>query len=175
MKSSKRNSGSATQGNRGLNRMTPSRGCSSAVERSLCMWKAPGSIPRISTKTFCRFSLQIYGFSFLTVSSKYSLSMWPRQESFLLVTFFRRKCTISIKNWDPYYRSFPLFVSSILCENPPFWDRFVPPPPSPHPGLRLNAPLSPQLNIPSAPKQKRKNTNVKIKTKFTLVYKIQRI
>ena len=31
------------------------RGCSSVVERSLCMWKARGSIPRISTP-FARYS-----------------------------------------------------------------------------------------------------------------------
>ena len=30
-------------------KLAPWRGCSSVVERSLCMWKARGSIPRIST------------------------------------------------------------------------------------------------------------------------------
>ena len=33
------------------------RGCSAVVARSLCMWKAPGSIPGISSGNFFSFSL----------------------------------------------------------------------------------------------------------------------
>lgn len=35
------------------------RGCSSVVERSLCMRKAPGSIPGISSQSFCRICRDI--------------------------------------------------------------------------------------------------------------------
>ncbi len=48
-------------------------GCSSAVERSLCMWKAPGSIPGISTIfLFSLFHLVITFFtSCLIISTPY--------------------------------------------------------------------------------------------------------
>ena len=36
------------------------RGCSSVVERSLCMWEAPGSIPGISTSIFFSFVFVIF-------------------------------------------------------------------------------------------------------------------
>ncbi len=42
-------------------------GCSSAVERSLCMWKVPGSIPGISTITFLHLTNDVmqYWFPYL--------------------------------------------------------------------------------------------------------------
>ena len=49
------------------------RGCSSAVERSLCMWKAPGSIPGISTIIFTNFKMYYENTGVIKFSSLHSI------------------------------------------------------------------------------------------------------